>query len=316
MRSAGQEDSPLLAVSLLLPLVGPPGRRPPDANLLRRGILRMLKDSPRDAIEGARTATRFHADPGPAGHAWAVSPPVHHRGGWWFRLTAVGVESAVEIAEALWADARLVPSAWRLGELEHVGVAAIDAQQATSPQNPPTPNEQFAVTFLTQAAFSGRRRGAYDALPELRLLVRGWRERWHAYFAPDHPFDALLDPRGASTRRFTDWLEEVIVDTTRLKHGLGGLPGTTRGSPPIRVPTVEGHFTLTVQGSPCAERDALRALVRFAEYAGTGRHRNFGLGQTLASVPGTEDDPDSWQALFARHRFGIRDRRAARSDTT
>lgn len=307
MSADGQEGFPVIAVSLLLPLVGPSGRRPPDANLLRRGVLRMLKENPADALEGARIAARFHADPGPAGHPWAVSPPVHHRGGWWFRLTAVGVASAVEIADALWADARLVPSAWRLGELEHVGVAAIDVERATSAQDPPAMEEQLAVAFLTPAAFSGRRRGAYDARTSLALLVRGWRERWHAYFAPDHPFDSLIDPRGENARRFTDWLEGVIVDTTRLGHGLGGLPGTTRGSPPIRVPTVEGLLTLTVRGS-CAERDALRALVRFAEYAGTGRHRNFGLGQTLATVPPTVKDGQSWQALFARHRFGVRHR--------
>jgi len=77
LSASGRESHDLpagAAVSVLLPLAGPPGALPPYPDLLRKGVLRVLRERSADRLAGQAIASRLHDDPGESGHPWAVSP--------------------------------------------------------------------------------------------------------------------------------------------------------------------------------------------------------------------------------------------------
>lgn len=275
------------AASVLLPLAGPSGREP-DANLLRRGILKVLRENAADRARGAEIAAAFHDDPGEAGHPWAVSPPFSYQGEVLCRLTAVGIATAEELADVLEPGSALVPEHWKIGPLDRWRVCAVDIDSLAG--DPAVVGaRRLGVSLLSPAAISGLRRGSYGSVTP-RALIEGWRRRWVAHLGFDHPLAEVIAPvdRGQPDP-FGDWVrDEVGVCSAELSMAPYDLP-FENANPALAT---SGAVVLEIAGPWSPARAAVNALWRFSLFCGSGRHLNLGFGQTLPFPVSTQRRPE------------------------
>lgn len=274
-----------ITVSVLLPLTGPRGRPPPDANLLRRGILQVLRANARSTERGDAIAASFHDDPGEAGHAWTISPPFGHRGETLFRLTAIGLATAQELADVLEPGSRLVPEQWSIGPLDRWRVCAAGIDGLVRDARLVGPR-RLGIRLLSATAMSGARRGSYGALSSASL-VEGWRRRWAAHLGLEHPLAEVLAPAGRGQHdRFGAWVRDaVVIRDAELVTARCALP-LRHAKPAIAT---SGHLVLEARAADSPAHAALAALWRFSLFCGSGRHLTLGFGQTLPFC--IADDP-------------------------
>lgn len=279
-----------VALSLLLPLVGPRGADPPNADLLRRGVLRQLE-------RWRAQATRdFHDDPGSAGHGWTVSDPLEHHLGLWFRVTAAGTSAAFALAHSLGEGGPLVPNHWRIGSAALWGLmtATIDELSIMGSYGP---SERVGVVLLSPTTFSPPVGEGHDPLPTVGRLFGGWARRWTAHLDSAHPLSKVIGD-GDRMERWMGRHLRVVDASLRTERRSRGPVRAARG--------VVGSVEFVLKGDRGPERDAVRALARFACFCGTGRHLSFGFGQTLTTVGGLPGEVGAQgdAVLFSRHRFG------------
>lgn len=291
--------------SLLLPVAGPSGAPPPSADLLRRGMLRVVREQVPDRRAGAALAELLHRPATPNGRPWTISPPIRRPEGTYFRLTLLGLSTSIEVAAAVREGAMMVPDHFRLGPRDRWGVRIDDLDALTASRGHGA-LERATITFLTAMTMRDTEGRGHDPTPDPVRLLRSWSTRWLGHLGRTrHP---LAEPFEDLERRahLQDWVREhaTLEEHSLERHDVA--PPTGRGalggSP---IPTVRGTMHLCIASPPCAERDAFRALLRFASHAGTGRHLAAGWGQTLVRVaapPGPAPPP--LDALFAAHEFG------------
>lgn len=291
--------------SLLLPVAGPRGAPPPSADLLRRGMLRVVREQAPDPGAGRALAELLHRPATPNGRPWTISPPIRRPEGTYFRLTLLGLSTSIEVAAAVREGAMMVPDHFRLGPRDRWGVRIDDLDALTASRGHGA-LERATITFLTAMTMRDTEGRGHDPTPDSVRLLRSWSARWLGHLGRTrHP---LADPFEDADRRadLEDWVREHATLEEHSIERRDVVPPTGRGalsgSP---IPTVRGAMHLCVASPPCAERDALRTLLRFASHAGTGRHLAAGWGQTLVRVaapPGPAPPP--LDALFAAHEFG------------
>lgn len=277
-------DGPF-AASVVLPLLPPPNRpdaRPHSPDLLRRGLLKLLDDA-----RGKDAVRLFHDERGKGGVPWTVSTAFPWRGRTWFRLTVLGKPLAA-LADALRAaeEAMVERGAggaellhgWRLANHRRWLAAGGDGSRGLA--EPPLEDDGRLLLILLSPAL-GRAPGAPIEAPldDPLRIVASWRRRWLGHADAHDPITDVLsahDPAGRSS--FLDWVAAnvVAIDWSIEARAWVGPGGRREGA--------IGWFYLRVTGEGEPERTALRALCRFALFAGTGKLGSYGFGQTLALV--------------------------------
>ncbi|MBA9007286.1 CRISPR system precrRNA processing endoribonuclease RAMP protein Cas6 [Thermomonospora cellulosilytica] len=111
--------------------------------------------------------------------------------------------------------------------------------------------------------------------PDLRLILRGYRDRWNEHLPDDSPL--RIDDDLARTLHRTVELVSYELSTTRHDGGHGHL-----------VTGFTGRMTLApAPGTPPDHQTTLTALLRFAPYSGTGARTTHGFGATALHEPPT-----------------------------
>jgi len=278
----GVDTEPFVA-SVLLPLVAPPdrpGARPHSPDLLRRGLLKLLDDA-----RGEHAVRAFHDERGKGGLPWTVSAAFPWRRRTWFRLTVLGKPLAT-LADALRAaeeaalerdvgGAELLHS-WRLGHHRDWLAAGGDGSRGLAA--PPIGDDGRLLLLLLSPAL-GRPAGTRIEAPldDPLRIVASWRRRWLGHGASRDPITAVLSQADCSGRSsFLDWVSTnvLVLDWTLGVRAWTGPGGRRDGA--------IGWFSMRVIGDDEPQRTALRALCRFAMFAGTGKLGSYGFGQTLA----------------------------------
>lgn len=281
--------------SLLLPISGPAGAEFPDADLLRRGLLRVVDD---------RLADELEADPGPAGKPWTTSSAIEFGDRKWLHVTILGAVLATRIGAALREGARLVPDKFRIGDAEEWGLRVQTVDELLAP-GARGDVERVVISLRSPTTFRSTDGKSHDASPTLQRLLGNWQRRWIAHLGVES-LPELVVPRAAGPRsRMLAWIEECVTTEHQALRWDHDQPAGERGKRSGPLPTVQGSQQLVIRSPACPERDWFRTLVRFGAYSGSGRHLNVGFGQTwtaVATAPVGVADDDA--AMFAAHMFG------------
>lgn len=265
-----------VAMSLFLAL-RPSDAPPPDGNLVRRGLLAIIREA------DAELPAVLHEDPGSGGHPWAVSDAVCIEGRWWARVTAIGARTCCALGKALRPGGLPATAGWRVAEKRGWRVRAVPVEALVIP--PGRRETMIVVSLLSPTTFSSSD-GGETSEPDGHALVGSWARRWAKHLG------AAMLPTDIPSDR-TDlraWIEpnSEIVDG-RLQMVT---VRTTRG---VRATGCVGAVVLRISGDP---RDvaAIAAITRFATFSGTGKRLAHGFGQTVVG-----SRPASWEALLAAH---------------
>lgn len=279
-----------VGLSLILPLRQGRGR-PPLARHLHAALLRLMSEV------GSELAEAQHADPGPSGRSWAVSPPFRHAGRWWFRLSAIG-----PTAPAWWCGAirpaTLTPTGWALGE--HAGWRwRLAGEHELAPQPVDRGDECVALTFLTPTALSGVRGVGGDPLPIGSRLLESLRGR-----AASHAGGRLAVAASAvGAERLTEWcatnLRTAGFELRSVEHETVNTHG--RSDPLVGA---LGWMLLRMSGRGGDERELASALFAASVYLGIGRKLSYGMGQTIGFFGPADRGPPpriGWPAVWELH---------------
>lgn len=270
-----------VALSIVLPLE-PSDAPPPDANLLRRGLLALMRERATDV------PVALHEDPGPVGRPWTVSDAIRVRGRWRFRVSAVGRTACLDLARSLRPGRLAAARGWRLGP------AAGWAARASTREDLCRPIElgvaPIVVSLLSPTTFSTPDGRGQEPRPNAQRMFGSWWRRWRDHLGPQTLPDGLnLPPR--AVQRWVSGHVEVLdcrVHVVRRR--------TTRG---IEAAGGVGTVLVRASGDP-ADVTAACALARFGSFAGTGRRLAHGFGQSACA-----GIPLEWAQIFDSHLDGV-----------
>jgi CRISPR-associated endoribonuclease Cas6 len=193
-------------------------------------------------------------DPGPADQAWAFC------GAW----LAGGPPPAGTVAPA---QVRLGSAGCQVPEITHRSVthAALSA-------GPPVTAAR--LEFCSPTYFS--QNGSDVVLPDPRLIAGSWRRRWNASLPDGH----ALGIDDSAWREFHRAIRLASFDlrTRRMDSGRGHERAGFTGTATLRLG----------RDAPGAARAVFGALVRFAEFCGTGAQTTHGFGATRLRLPAGE----------------------------
>jgi CRISPR-associated endoribonuclease Cas6 len=161
------------------------------------------------------------------------------------------------------AQVRLGSVACQVAEITHRSVP-----RAALTAGPPHATAQLA--FCSPTYFS--QNGADVVLPDPRLIVGSWRRRWNASL-PDGDALAISDDAWRETFRAVR-LTSFDLRTQRMDSGRGHERAGFTGTATLRLG----------KDVPATARAVFGALVRFAEFCGTGAQTTHGFGATRVSL--------------------------------
>lgn len=262
-------------MSLVIP-IQPSDAPLPDGNLLRRGLLALLREV------DEREVHALHSDPGPGGRPWTISDPFMWQDRWRFRLTTVGRRTCQLAAAALRPGRLAGARGWAISSRSEWRVRALRADQILSRHE--RTEAALVITQLSPCEFSARD-GAPTPWPTASTHLATWWRRWHALLGPD------TLPPALSTWAQTDAVLKRGVEIASWDLTARRL-STSRGLRPLAS---SGSLTLRIRGG-IAEVDGMLALARFGAYCGVGRKLAHGLGQVLVGPR-----PAGWDDLAATH---------------
>ena len=185
----------------------------------------------------------------------AVSGSAHE---WTYRAAWLTVEPPPEGLGAI-TKLRLGHVTCAVTEVTHRSVT--HAQLAAGP-----PLETTRLTFHSPTYFS--QNGTDVVIPDPRLIVGSWRRRWNASL-PDGDALAVGDNAWREIHRAAR-LATFSLHTERMDSGRGHERAGFTGTATLRLG----------QDSPAEVRSGFGALVRFAEFCGTGAQTTHGFGAT------------------------------------
>jgi CRISPR-associated endoribonuclease Cas6 len=162
------------------------------------------------------------------------------------------------------AEVRLGAVTCQVAEMTHRSVtcAAITA-------GPPLGTAQLA--FCSPTYFS--QNGSDVVLPDPRLIVGSWRRRWNASLPEGHAL-GIDDDAWRQTQQAAR-LASFDLRTQRMDSGRGHDRTGFTGTATLRLG----------RDAPVAARAVFGALVRFAEFCGTGAQTTHGFGATRVIMP-------------------------------
>jgi CRISPR-associated endoribonuclease Cas6 len=165
------------------------------------------------------------------------------------------------------AQVRLGSVSCQVTEITHRSVT-----RAALTAGPPLGTAQ--LVFCSPTYFS--QNGSDVVLPDPRLIVGSWRRRWNASLPEGDPL-GIDDDAWRETQRAIR-LASFDLRTQRMDSGRGHERAGFTGTATLQLS----------RDAPAAARAVFGALVRFAEFCGTGAQTTHGFGATRVSLPGGE----------------------------
>jgi hypothetical protein len=138
------------------------------------------------------------------------------------------------------------------------------------------PLESARLAFSSPTYFS--QNGTDTVLPDPRLILGSWRRRWNASLADDDPL--AIGEEGWREIHRAARLAEFDLHTQRMDSGRGHDRAGFTGTVTLRL---SREATSAVQAG-------FGALVRFAEFCGTGAQTTHGFGATSIAAGAREPD--------------------------